>query len=96
MKTRIKRIAESVGAAVCLAAVTSTGYAGLNAYEPFNYTSIPNGTASTATGFTGNWTCGTTPTVITGLTYTGLPTANSALSSTSGRQFESFSAPFSS
>ncbi|MDB6124010.1 MAG: hypothetical protein JWQ71_3003 [Pedosphaera sp.] len=97
MKTRLKRIAELIGAAFCFATMTSTGYAGLSAYEPFNYTtSIPNGTASTATGFTGNWTCGTTPAIIAGMAYTGLPTANGALSSTSGRQFENFSASLSS
>ncbi|EEF63049.1 IPT/TIG domain-containing protein [Pedosphaera parvula] len=97
MKTKVKRITKLIGAAFCLATVTSTGYGGLSAYEPFNYTtSIPSGTASTANGFTGNWTCGTTPTITGGLAYTSLPTANSALSSTSGRQFENFSTPLSS
>lgn len=70
--------------------------AAVNAYEPFNFTSLPTGTASTASGFTGNWTCGSTPTIIASLTYPSLPTANSALSSTAGRQFENFSAPLAS
>jgi len=73
------------------------GHASLFAYEPFNYTtSITNATASTGTGFTGNWTCGTTPSIVSGLTYTGLPVANNALSSGSGRQLVSFSSPLSS
>ena len=76
--------------------LTSLGQAGINAYEPFNYTtSIPNATASTATGFTGKWTCGTTPSIITGLTYPGLAVANNALSSSSARQFVSLSNPLS-
>ncbi len=77
--------------------ITSTGYASLNAYEPFNYaSSIPNGTASTASGFTGNWMCGTTPSIAANMTYTGLPTANSSFSSTSGRQSVTFASPLSS
>ena len=71
-------------------------HASLIAYEPFNYTtSIPTATPSTATGFTGNWTCGTTPAIATGLTYTDLPTANASFSSTSGRQFVSLSSSLS-
>ena len=76
----------------CLATLPNVGHGSLNAYESFNYsTSIPNATASTATGFTGNWTCGTTPSIIAGLTYAALPVANNALSSGSGRQFVSLS-----
>ena len=87
LKTNLNRVAGFLGAAFCLATLTNTGQASLMAYEPFNYTtSIPNGTASTASGFTGNWACGTTPTIAAGLTYTGLPVANNSLSSTSGRQ----------
>ncbi len=97
MGTKLKTIAGLLGTAFCLVVLTSTGYASLNAYEPFNYTtSIPNGTASTASGFTGNWTCGTTPAITTGLTYTTLPVANNSFSSTSGRQSENFVAPLSS
>ena len=97
MRININKMAGIVGMAFGLAALTNNSHASLNAYEPFNYTtSIPNGTASTATGFSGNWTCGTTPSIVAGMTYTALPTANNSLSSTSGRQFESFSSPLSS
>jgi CxxC motif-containing protein (DUF1111 family) len=84
-------------AGMLVVAITGLARAALNAYEPFNYTtSIPNGTASTASGFNGNWTGGTTPSITTGLTYTALPTANNSFSSTSGRQSENFAAPLSS
>ena len=92
----LKMIAQLTGVALFLVALPYTGQASLNAYEPFDYTtSITNGTPSTATGFTGNWACGTTPSIITGLTYTGLPVANNALSSGSGRQFVNFSSSLS-
>ena len=91
LTSKLELVARLTRAAFCLVALTTTGYAGLNAYEPFNYTtSIPNATPSTATGFTGNWTCGTTPSITTGLTYAGLPTANGSFSSTSGRQSVTF------
>jgi hypothetical protein len=71
--------------------------AAVTAYEPFNYSgSIANGTATTGSGFTGNWTCGGAGTAVSGLTYPNLPTANSALQSGSSRQFETFSSPLSS
>ena len=90
-------IAGLAGVALGLVALTSTGHASLNAYEPFNYTtSIPNGTASTATGFSGNWVCGTTPAIAGNLTYPALTTASSSLSSTGGRQSVSFASPLSS
>lgn len=94
---RIKAIVRIIAAGCCIAAFTNSGWAGLNAYEPFNYTtSIPNGTASTGSGFTGNWTCGTTPSIAAGLTYTDLPVANGSFSSTSGRQSVAFASPLSS
>ncbi|HEY1789423.1 MAG TPA: hypothetical protein VGJ73_14790 [Verrucomicrobiae bacterium] len=64
-------------------------------YEPFNYPSgtFATGTAGTGTGETGNWTCGLSGTIVSGLTYTGLPVANRALSSSGGRQFISFANP---
>ena len=96
IKTNLEIIAGLVGAAFCLAALTNTAYASLGAYEPFNYTtSIPTATASTASGFTGNWTCGTTPSVVVGMTYAALPVANNSFSSTSGRQSVSFASPLS-
>ena len=93
----LKVIAGLLGAAFCLGALTSTGHASLSAYESFNYsTSIPDTTPSTASGFTGNWTCGTAPAIAAGLTFAGLPTANSSLSSTSGRQSATFASPLAS
>ena len=83
-------------AVFCLVVLTNTGYASLNAYEPFNYPSLANGDNTTASGFTGNWTCGTAPSLAGGMTYSGLPTTNSSLSSTSGRQSENFVTPLSS
>ncbi len=75
----------------------NSGYASLNAYEPFNYsTSIPNATTSTATGFAGNWACGMTPSIVSGLTYTGLTVTNNSLNSTSGRQVANLAAPLNS
>jgi len=76
----------------------SAARAALDAYEPFNYPTgnFANNTASTGTGFTGNWTCGTAATISAGLTYTVLPVANHALSSGGGRQFVSLATPLSS
>jgi CxxC motif-containing protein (DUF1111 family) len=97
MKTQIRMMARRIGVALCLTGLTTASHAGLIAYEPFAYpTSIPNGTVSTGSGFTGNWTCGTTPSIVTGMTYTDLPVANGALSSTGGRQFVGLAAPLAS
>lgn len=97
IKSKLKFIAGLTGGALGLVTLASTGHASLNAYEPFNYTtSIPNGTATTANGFNGNWACGTTPAIAAGLTYASLPTANGSFSSTSGRQSVNFSSPLSS
>ena len=61
-------------------------------YEPFNYPSgsFATGTTGTGTGETDNWTCGQSGTIVPGLTYSGLPVSNNALSSGGGRQFISF------
>ena len=76
-------------AGVAVLALAGTAQAAVTAYEPFNYTagSLPNGSATTGDGFTGNWTCGGAGTIVSGLTYTGLPVANNALSSGGSRQF---------
>jgi len=68
-------------------------HASVTGYEPFNYStgSFTTGTTATGDGFTGSWTCGAAGTVTSGLTYTGLPVANNALSSGGGRQFVSLS-----
>lgn len=96
LKTNLNYYAGLLSAALSLAVLTNSSHAGLNAYEPFNYTtSIPNGTASTANGFTGNWTCGATPTIAAGMTYPDLPSAHGSFSSTSGRQFVGFATPLS-
>jgi fibronectin type 3 domain-containing protein len=67
-------------------------------YEPFNYATgtFATGTAGTGTGESGNWTCGQSGTIVSGLTYTGLPVSNNALRSGGGRQFISFANPLSS
>ena len=97
LKTRLETVAGFTFVAILFVTLISTAYGSLNTYEPFNYSiSIPDATASTASGFTGNWTCGTTPLIAAGLSYTGLPVANSSISSTSGRQSESFAVPLSS
>ncbi len=97
IKPDFKMFTRFTTAMFCLIALTHHVCASLTAYEPFNYTtSIPNGTASTASGFSGNWSCGTTPTITTGLTYTDLPTANGSFNSISGRQTVSFASPLSS
>ena len=82
--------------AIFLGAVTAR--AQLLVYEPFNYPTgtFATGTAGTGTGETGNWTCGISGTIVSGLTYTGLPVANNALRSGGGRQFISFANPLSS
>jgi hypothetical protein len=97
VKTHLKIIAGFIGAAFGITALAGAVQASVVAYEPFNYTnSIPNAAASTASGFTGNWTCGTTPSIAAGMNYTNLPVGNSSLSSTSGRQSENFLTPLSS
>jgi CxxC motif-containing protein (DUF1111 family) len=97
LKTTLKRMVGILGVACCFASLTTPSHASLLAYEPFDYAaSIPNGTTTTANGFSGNWTCGATPSIVMGMTYPALPTANASFSSTSGRQFVSFANPLSS
>jgi len=80
-----------------LLAMAGVAHAAVTGYESFNYAtgSLANGVPATGAGFTGNWTCGAAGTVVSGLTYTGLPVANNALSSGGGRQFVSLSSPLS-
>ena len=97
LKSKPKIITRLVAIFLFQTVLTSSVYATFSAYEPFNYgVSIPNATASTASGFTGSWACGTTPTIATGLTYTGLSVANGSISSTSGRQSVNLLAPLAS
>ena len=87
----------SAGTSANSTEMSATPTAFVNVYEPFNYSSLADGTAVTGTGESGTWTCGSSaPSIVTGLTYTGLPTANSALSSTGGRQYVSLASPLSS
>src|SRR5262245_16380503 len=89
-KSQKKLIA--LAAAAAGAASAQSASASLIAYEPFNYATLANGTASTATGtptqttgggFSGNWSQGQgSISVVSGLTYnTGgtLPTTGSAI-----------------
>ncbi len=80
------------------ATATPTGTYAPSAYEPFNYGSLANGNASTASGFTGNWTIGGSANIIGNLTYPSLPTANNAFEQFPAGQRDqvSFAAPLSS
>lgn len=91
----IKAIARSSTGGVSTSAVvnvtvTSTPPPPFRVYESFNYGSLGNGTPATGTGLAGNWN-GSAGTIVSGLTYPGLPTANSALQSSSGAQLVSLS-----
>jgi fibronectin type 3 domain-containing protein len=81
---------DNAGQSTTSSVVNVTVVLNYNAYEPFNYSTITNGSPSTASGFSGTWNCGVAPSIVAGMTYTGLPVANSALSSTSGRQSVNF------
>lgn len=65
------------------------------AYEPFNYAvgGFPSGTASTGIGFSGSWTCGIPGSVVSGLTYAGVPAGHNALQSAGARQFVRLASP---
>ena len=73
-----------------------TAFSGV--YEPFDYPagSLSDGTAATGIGLSGNWTCGTAGTVVSGLSYPDLPVVDNALSSSGGRQFATLASPLSS
>ncbi|HTB83305.1 MAG TPA: MBG domain-containing protein [Candidatus Sulfotelmatobacter sp.] len=99
LKSRSRRIFKVIFALMVVIAFTAlNASAALNAYEPFNYAtgSFVNNTASTGAGFTGNWTCGGAGTIVSGLTYSGLTTANNSLKSGGSRQFVSLATPLSS
>ena len=86
--------------ALCTWFGASTVQAQLAAYEPFNYPTgaFLNGTASTGTGFTGNWTLSGSATIFGGLTYPSLPTTDNAFQQSPAGQRNSVSlaAPLSS
>ena len=84
----------------CLVLLAMPGLSPVTAavYEPFDYSigSFANGTVATGSGLSGNWTCGASGAVVSGLTYTGVPVANNALESPGARQFVSLASPLSS
>ena len=84
------------GAQSTEADATPTAFSGV--YEPFDYStgSLSDGTAATGIGLSGNWTCGTAGTVVSGLSYPDLPVVDNALSSSGGRQFATLASPLSS
>jgi hypothetical protein len=88
--------------AVVNISVTSAPLPPVSVYEPFNYSlgEFANGTASTATGFSGNWTMPSgAGNIVDNLTQLGLPTANNALQQAnngSGRSFVNFASPLAS
>jgi fibronectin type 3 domain-containing protein len=68
-------------ASLAMAAIVGTANAAVTAYEPFNYSAgtLANGTASTAAGFSGNWTVSAFPQIVnTVLTYPSLTPVNRA------------------
>jgi hypothetical protein len=71
--------------------VTNAAIPSFAAYESFNYSpgALANGTASTGTGFAGNWSCGANGTIVSGLTYPNLASADNALQSSGSYQLES-------
>ncbi|HWD91525.1 MAG TPA: Ig-like domain-containing protein [Verrucomicrobiae bacterium] len=81
---------DNVGQSTTSAVVTVTAVQNFNAYEPFNYSTgaLTNGTPSTGSGFKGNWVCGTSGTIVAGLSYANLPTGNQALLNNAGYQIE--------
>ena len=48
------------------------------------------GALATGTGEFGTWTCGVTPSITTGLTYSGLTVANNAMNVSGGRASVNF------
>jgi hypothetical protein len=74
---------------------TPLGTYGPVAYESFNYPlgALANGTPSTGTGFSGNWTVGAGATIDAGLTYSGLTVADNTLPSSASHQRESLTSP---
>lgn len=82
-----------LSAACALLIGTMTVQAQLTAYESFNYPTgaFANGTTSTGTGFTSNWSLSGSATIIGGLTYPSLPTGNNAFQQSPAGQRDSVS-----
>ena len=79
-----------------LVGLSLVAQAELTVYESFNYNSLGNGTSATGAGLSGNWSVSGSPSVSSGLSYSGLSTSDDSLSSTWGRQSVGFAAPLSS
>ena len=79
---------------ICSLSLTAAG----SVYEPFDYSTgtFNDGTAATGSGLAGNWTCGAAGSIVSGLSYTGLPVADNALQSSFARQYVSLGSPLSS
>ena len=81
---------DNIGQSSTSSVVNVSGVLNFNAYESFNYPlgALTNGTASTGTGFKGNWVCGGAGTMVAGLTYANLPVSNQALQNNGNYQIE--------
>ena len=53
----------------------SLAQAELTVYESFNYNSLGDGTSATGAGLSGNWSVSGSPSVSSGLSYSGLSTS---------------------
>lgn len=82
-----------LSAACALLIGSNTVRAQLTASESFSYPTgtFANGTASTGTGFTGNWSLSGSATIIAGLTYANNPTGNNAFQQSPAGQRDSVS-----
>jgi hypothetical protein len=81
IRTRFYRVGAALLITILSAIAPSSALAAPAAYEPFDYPAgaLANGTASTAVGFTGNWTVSAFPQIVnTVLTYPSLTAVNRA------------------
>ena len=68
--------------------ITVSNLPPISAYEPFNYTTLASGDATTASGFSGNWEVASGHTIVPGLSYSTLPVSYNALSQGAGQSRE--------
>jgi MBG domain len=81
IQTMLQRLGAALLITILFALARTNAFATLAAYEPFDYAAgtLANGTASTASGFTSNWTVSAFPQIVnTVLTYPGLTPTNRA------------------
>ena len=62
-----------------LMGLCSLAQAELTVYESFNYNSLGDGTSATGAGLSGNWSVSGSPSVSSGLSYSGLSTSHDSL-----------------